>query len=304
MPASFPEMWESRVRTLLQDEQLAPWLEGIPEIDTTVLEVGSGSASESNIIHIPITTFRPGVLINNTAYPLALINYDDTSMTVQLDKYQTLVTTLTDDQANGSSYKQIDSVTKSHRDEITEAKFAKAIHSLAPQTTVAGSTFVIQATGEEVTVGGRRKLLWKDIISLRRGANAAKCKKKGRRLVLCDDHVNDLLEDNSNKYAQMLADYLSGQIKGTLAGFEIYENTDNPYYTAAGVKKAWGSVPAPTDKVGSIFFHPENIVKKTGMTKQYFADAKGAPRTQQNEYNVRHYFIAVPVMNKYAGAII
>ena len=304
MAATFPEMWESRVRTLLQDEQLAPWLDGIAEIDTTVIEVGSGSASESNIIHIPITTFRPGLLINNTAYPLALVAYDDTSMTVQLDKYQTLVTTLTDDQANGSSYKQIDSVTKSHRDEITEGKFAKAMHSIAPQTTVAGKTFVIQATGDEVTAGGRRKLLWKDIITLRRNANAGKCKKKGRRLVLCDDHVNDLLEDNSNKYAQMLADYLSGNIKGTLAGFEIYENTDNPYYTAAGVKKAWGSVPGATDRVGSIFFHPENIAKKTGMTKQYFADAKSAPRTQQNEYNIRHYFIAVPVIDRYAGAII
>lgn len=304
MPAAFPEMWESRVRTLLQDEQLAPWLDGIPEIDTEVLEVGSGSASESNIIHIPITTFRPGVLINNTAYPLALIAYDDTSMTVQLDKYQTLATTLTDDQAMGSSYKQIDSITKSHRDDITESKFAKAIHSIAPQTTVAGSTFVIQCTGDEVTVGGRRKMLWKDLITARRAMDAAKCKKKGRRLVLCSDHENDLLEDNSNKYADKLADYLSGTIKGMLAGFEMYQNVDNPYYTAAGAKKAWGAVPGGTDRSASIIFHPENIVKKTGLTKQYFADAKSAPRTQQNEYNIRHYFIAVPVMNKYSGAII
>lgn len=304
MPATFPEMWESRVRTLLQDEQLAPWLDGIAEIDTQVIEVGSGSASESNIIHIPITTFRPGLLINNTAYPLALVAYDDTSMTVQLDKYQTLVTTLTDDQANGSSYKQIDSVTKSHRDEITEGKFAKAIHSIAPQTTVAGKTFVIQCTGDEVTAGGRRKMLWKDLITARRAMDAAKCKKKGRRLVLSSDHENDLLEDNSNKYADKLADYLSGQIKGMLAGFEMYQNIDNPYYTAAGAKKAWGSVPGATDRVASVIFHPENIVKKTGMTKQYFADAKSAPRTQQNEYNVRHYFIAVPVMDRYAGAII
>jgi hypothetical protein len=301
MPAAFPEMWESRVRTLLQDEQLAPWLDGIPEIDTQVLEVGSGSASESNIIHIPITTFRPGVLINNTAYPLALVSYDDTSMTVQLDKYQTKVTTLTDDQSMGSSYKQIDSITKSHRDDITESKFAKAIHSIAPQTTVAGSTFVIQCTGDEVTAGGRRKMLWKDLITARREMDAAKCKKKGRRLVLCSDHENDLLEDNSNKYADKLADYLSGTIKGMLAGFE---NVDNPYYTAAGAKKAWGAVPAGTDRSASIIFHPENIVKKTGLTKQYFADAKSAPRTQQNEYNIRHYFIAVPVMNKYSGAII
>jgi hypothetical protein len=304
MPAAFPEMWESRVRTLLQDEQLAPWLDGIPEIDTQVIEVGSGSASESNIIHIPITTFRPGVLINNTTYPLALVAYDDTSMTVQLDKYQTNPTSLTDDQTMGASYKQIDSVTKSHRDDITESKFAKAIHAIAPQTTVEGSTFVIQCTGDEVTPGGRRKMLWKDLVTARRSMDAAKCKKKGRRLVLCSDHENDLLEDNSNKYADKLADYLSGNIKGVLAGFEIYQNIDNPMYTTAGVKLAWGAVPSVTDRNGSVIFHPENIAKKTGFTKQYFADAKNAPSTQQNEYAVRHYFIAVPVMNKYAGAII
>ena len=304
MPATFPEMWESRVRTLLRDEQLAPWLDGIPEIDTQVLEVGSGAASESNIIHIPITTFRPGVLINNTTYPLALVAYDDTSMTIQLDKYQTNPTSLTDDQANGSSYPQIDSVTKSHRDDITDSKFAKAIHALAPQTTVAGSTFVIQCTGDEVTAGGRRKMLWKDVVTARREMDNAKCKKKGRRLVLCSDHENDLLEDNSNKYADKLADYLSGTIKGMLAGFEIYQNIDNPMYTAAGVKKAWGAVPGATDRNASVIFHPENVVKKTGLTKQYFSGSKDAPRTQQNEYALRHYFIAVPVMNKYAGAII
>ncbi|SNA88035.1 phage major capsid protein [Flavobacterium psychrophilum] len=304
MPAAFPEMWESRVRALLQDEQLAPWLDGIPEIDTQVLEVGSGSASESNIIHIPITTFRPGVLINNTTYPIALVAYDDTSMTVQLDKYQTKVTTLTDDQANGSSYKQIDTITKSHRDDITESKFAKAIHSIAPQAAVANKTFVIQCTGDEVTVGGRRKMLWKDLVAARKAMNDAKCKKRGRRIVLCDDHVTDLLEDNSNKYADKLADYLAGTIKGVLAGFEVYENVDNPMYTAAGVKKAWGAVPGGTDRNASVIFHPENIVKKTGLTKQYFADAKSAPQTQQNEYAIRHYFIAVPVMDRYSGVII
>lgn len=304
MPAAFPEMWENRVRTLLQDEQLAPWLDGIPEIDTQVLEVGSGSASESNIIHIPITTFRPGVLINNTTYPIALVAYDDTSMTIQLDKYQTLVTTLTDDQIMGSSYPQIDSVTKSHRDDITESKFAKAIHAIAPQAAVANKTFVIQCTGDEVTVGGRRKMLWKDLVAARKAMNAAKCKKAGRRIVLSDDHVTDLLEDNSNKYADKLADYLSGTIKGVLAGFQVYENVDNPMYTAAGVKKAFGAVPAGTDRSASVIFHPENIVKKTGLTKQYMSDAESDPQGQTNKYSLRHYFIAVPVMDQYSGVII
>lgn len=304
MPANFPEVWENRVRTLLTDEATAPWLEGIQELDTEVLELGSGTASEKNIIHIPITTFRPGVLINNTTYPIALVEYDDTSMTVSLDKYQTNATSLSDDQAMGASYSKIDAVTKAHRDDITEAKYAKAIHSLAPQADDANNVFVINATGDEVTPGGRRKLLWKDLVTARRRMDAAKLKKKGRRIVFCNDHVNDLLEDNSSKYADKLADYLAGSLKGVLAGFEVYENIDNPHYTAAGVKRPWGAVLNSTDKQATVIFHPENVVKKTGFTKQYYSPAGSNPEYQTNRLNYRHYFIALPVMEKYAGAII
>jgi hypothetical protein len=304
MPANFPEVWESRVRTLLTDQTAAPWLDGILELDTEVLEVGSGSAAEANIIHIPITTFRPGVLINNTTYPIALVAYNDTNMTVQLDKYQTNVSTLSDDQIMGASYDRIDSCTKGHTDDIIDTKYAKAIHSIAPQVDDANNVFVIQATGDEVTPGGRRKLLWKDLVTAKRRAGAQKLKAKGRRIVFCDDHVNDLLEDNSSKYADKLADYLSGELKGTLAGFQVFQNIDNPYYTAAGAKKAFGTVVGTTDRQATVVFHPENIVKKTGLTKQYFAKAETDPEKQTNRLNYRHYFIAVPVMQKYAGAII
>ena len=304
MPANFPEVWESRVRTLLTDEIDAPWLAGIPELDTQVLEVGSGAASEANIIHIPITAFRPGILINNTTYPIALVAYDDTSMTVQLDKYQTLATTLSDDQILGASYPQIDSVTKGHRDDILETKYAKAIHSIAPQADNGNETFVIQATGDEVTPGGRRKLLWKDLVAAKKKLDDQKCKKKGRRVVFSSDHENDLLEDNSNKYSEKLADYLAGTLKGTLAGFEVFSNIDNPRYTAAGVKKPFNAAELPADRIATVFFHPGNVVKKTGFTKQYFSEAKADTQFQTNKLNYRHYFIAVPVMTKYAGAII
>lgn len=300
----FPEMWESRVRTNLQDAVSAPWLDGIPELDTNVIEVGSGTASESNIIHIPITTFRPGVLINNTTYPIPLVSYDDTEMIVKLDKYQTNVSTLSDDQINGASYDRIDPCTKAHVDDITESKYAKALHSLSPQQDNGDQVFVIQATGDEVTPGGRRKLLWKDLITARRRCGGQKMKRARRRVVFCEDHVNDLLEDNSSKYSQSLADYLSGTLKGTLAGFEVFSFEFSPRYTVAGVKRAWGEAGLSTDRDATIIFHPENVAKKTGITKQYFADAKTDPETQTNKLNYRHYYIATPVMEKYAGAII
>lgn len=305
MPADFPEMFESRVHTLVQDETEAPHLDGIRELDTEVIEVGSGAASESNLIHIPITTFRPGVLVNNTTYPIPTVAYSDTGMTLHLDKFQTKATSLSDDQTIGSSYKQIDSVTKGHVDDLKETKFKKAMHAIAPSADGgAKQKFVIQATGEEVTPGGRKRLLWKDLVTARQRADDQRCKKKGRRLVLCSDHENDLLIDNSSKYADKLADYLAGTIKGTLAGFEIFVNMDNPMYTEAGVKRPYGAVPNATDRNATVFFHPENCVKKTGMTKQYFSPSSGDTTTQTNMLNYRHYYIALPVMDQYIGAII
>lgn len=300
MPLNFPEAWESRIRRTIQEDNSAPWLDGIPELSTAVIEVGSGSASETNLIHVPISTFKPNVLINNTTYPLAVVSYTDTETIVQLDKYQTEVTSLSDDQVVGASHDRIDDATKGMRESITDSKFSKAAHSLAPATNTA-DTFVIEATG--ATVGNRKKLLWVDLISARR-LRGKRTKAQGWRCVLCPDHVNDLLEDSTNKNSERLADYLSGKVSMMLAGFEMFEFADNPYYNTSLVKKAFGSVPAPTDRQCSFIFHTDNIAKKTGMTKQYFAPSSTAPTTQTNLYSIRHYFMAFPVQVKYAGAII
>src|SRR5690606_18270823 len=111
MPENFPEVWQNRVERNLTQEDRAPWLEGVAELDTEVLEVGSGAATEQNIIHIPVTDFEPDVLINNNTYPLALQAYDDATVTIQLDKYQTKVVTLSDDQVLGAAYPRIDAAT-------------------------------------------------------------------------------------------------------------------------------------------------------------------------------------------------
>lgn len=155
MPTNFPEVWQNRVEANLTQQTTAPWLEGIAELDTAVLEVGSGSASEKNVIHIPTTDFEPDVLINNSAYPLALQAYTDSEVTISLDKYQTKVVTLTDDQKLGASYPRIDAATKATTDAILKKKFSKAIHSIAPAANTT-DTPVILTTG---ALDGTRKRL-------------------------------------------------------------------------------------------------------------------------------------------------
>lgn len=306
MPLNFPEVWENRVRYLIQEDNTAPWLDGIPELNTEIIEVGSGDASETNLIHIPTTAFKPNCLINNTTYPLAVVAYTDSHTTVQLDKYQPEVVSISDDQIMGAAYPRIDAATKGSRDSITDAKFAKAAHALAP--TVDGSdVFVIEATG--AVIGTRKKLLWKDLITARR-RRGARAKSSGWRCVLSADHVNDLLEDATNKNSEKLADYLSGKVAGMLAGFEMFEFADTPYYfqdaenSNAWTKRAFAAVPEAGDRQCSFVFHTENIAKKTGKTKQYFRPSSLDPTTQTNLLGYRHYYIAFPIRAMYAGAII
>lgn len=109
---NFAEVWLARVIQLLTTANVAPWLDGIEELDTDIIEVGSGAAGEQNLIHIPVENFKPEVLINNTTYPIALQAFTDDEAVVALDKFQTKVTTLSDDQIIGASYRRIDSATR------------------------------------------------------------------------------------------------------------------------------------------------------------------------------------------------
>lgn len=300
MPQNFPEVWQNRVETNLTQETRAPWLEGVAELDTEVLEVGSGSASEQNVIHIPTSDFEPDVLINNTTYPLALQAYTDSEVTISLDKYQTKVVTLTDDQVIGASYPRIDAATRATTDAILKKKFAKAIHAIAPAGDTS-DTPVIATTGADDGTG-RKRLVYGDLVNLKGKFDKNQIDATGRRLVLSTDHWNDLLLDRE-RFGDNFSNYRTGELSPMVAGFEIYQFVANPYFTGK-VKKAFAAAPVPGDFQASVAFYVPNIAKKTGMTKQYYADARIDPENQTNKLAYRHYFIALPKRNKYIGAIV
>lgn len=303
MPANFPEVWSARVIQLLTTQDVAPWLDGIPELDTEVLEVGSGAASESNIIHLPVETFQPEVLINNTTYPIALQAFTDTNVTIQLDKFQTKVTTLTDDQIIGASYARIDSATRGHVVQINSAKYRKALHAIAPAADGAKTPVVTLDLSGATTGSDKADLAYNAIIALKAKFDAQDFPVEGRRLVLSTELENTLLLDR-NRFGNLLANLNTGKLAPMIGGFEIFSSLSNPYYTSAGAKKAFGTVPSGTDKRASVAFVKSNIAKKTGMTKQYFAKAADDPENQTNKLNYRHYFIALPAKAEQVGAII
>lgn len=299
MPQNFPEVWENRVETNLTAETEAPWLAGVPELDTAILEVGSGSASEQNIIHIPTTDFEPDVLINNNTYPLALQAYTDDTVTIQLDKYQTKVVTLSDDQVIGASYRRIDAATNATTQAILKKKYRKAIHAIAPAANTANTPVITTTGGDDGT--GRKRLVYADLVTMKDKFDKLQIPMQGRRLVLSSDHWNDLLLDRE-RFGDNFSNYRTGNLAPMVAGFEIYQYIANPYYVGT-TKSAFDAVPGAGAHQASVAYYVPNIAKKTGFTKQYFAPASSDPENQTNKLAYRHYFIAVPKRNKYIGAI-
>lgn len=302
MPTNFPEVWADRFIQNLDGSDQAPWLNGIPELSANVQVIHAGTVTEKNVIFVAATDFEVDVLINNNTYPIPVQLYDDETLMFTLDKFQTKVVSINDDDTLGASYDKIDIITRSSKRAIVSNKYQKAIHSLAPLTDTA-KTPVISATGGPAAledVDGRKRLTYEDLVAAKEA-----CKGFGvKRLVLTETHFNDLLLDRKN-FGDKLVNYTAGTLAPVIAGFKIYQyDGDMPVFTSAKAKKAFGAIKEAGDAYGSVIFGEEAVATKTGITKQYFAAAATNPAGQTNDLAYRHYFMAVPFRAEKIAAII
>lgn len=285
----FTEIWTGELVKKLRAGTEATWLDGIPDYS---------DKAENDVIHLIDVGGDPDVLINNTTYPIPVQELVDTDIPIGLDKYQTKATRVTDDELYASSYDKMASVKERHGEAILENKFKKAIHALAPQKNTA-KTPVIMTTG--ANADGRRRLLIRDIIALKDRFDKMEVPTQGRRLVLCTDHVNDLLMQDQT-FKEQYYNYTSGKISN-MYGFEVYEYVSNPYFTTGGVKKDFKAAPASTDYQASVAFYVKRMFKASGTTKMYYSEAKNSPTTQESMVNFRHYFIVLPKKQEAIAAI-
>ncbi len=257
---------------------------------------------KNNVIHFVDLGGDPDVLVNNTTYPLEVQALEDGDKAVTLDKYQTKPTPITDDELYASSYDKMASVIERHRDKVDETKIARALHSLAPASNKA-KTPLLLTSGATAADGTRKMMTRKDIIALKKAFDKQKVPVSGRVLVLCPDHVNDLLESDQ-KFADQYHNYTTGKISN-MYGFEVFEFTDAPLFDAtAKTKKAYGAVAGENDMTGSVAFYAGNCIRMEGDTNAYLSEAKTDPQNQRNLYNVRHFFMALPLKERAMGAIV
>ena len=279
----YTEVWTGELVKHLRRGLEATWLDGIPD---------NSSIVNNDIIHLVEVGVDPDVLVNNTTYPIPLQALDDADIAIQLDKFQTKVTPITDDELYSISYDKMQRVKESHGNSINDAKFAKAAHAMCAASNTA-KTPVLKTTGSRDPETGRLKLIPNDLIRMKKAMDKLGVPAVGRRLVLCSDHINDLLEVDQKFKEQYNIDRNDGTV-GRLYGFDIYEFANNPLYTTAGAKKALGSTASTGEFQCSFAFYVQRVFKATGSTKMYYSEAGTDPEYQRNKINFRHYFICMP----------
>lgn len=286
------EVWTGELAKALRAYLDGSWLDGIPDQSSIV---------DNDVIHLVDVGVDPDVLINNTTYPIPLQALDDKDIPVSLDKFQTKVTPVTDDELYALSYDKMARVKESHANAINDAKFTKAAHALCAQKNTA-TTPVLRTTGAADPATGRRRMTVTDLVCLKASMDALGVPTAGRRLVLCPDHVNDLLMTEQTFREMYNIDRNNGTV-GRLYGFDVYTYGSNPVYTAAGEKKAVGAKAEAGEFQCSFAFFVPRVFKATGSTKMYYSEAATDPEYQRNKINFRHRFVCMPKRQD-AGVVI
>jgi hypothetical protein len=295
MAGVYKEIWTKEVVKGFNAGLKDTFLDGVRDYSRYVT-----GDDESQVIHSTYFGVSPDVLINNTTYPIPVQELNGSDIPVALDKYQTKATPITDDELYALAYDKIQLVKESHVDSIVKNRLQKAIHAFGP----AGHTVkhpVLLTTG--AAVGNRLRLTWKDVIAVRQAYADAGIEIDGLRFVLCPDHVNDLLLEDT-AFTKSYVNFQKGVITSQL-GFEFREYANNPYYTAATkAKKSFGAIPAEGDSQASIVFPVAKTGKASGKTLMYYREAKTDPEYQRNLINFRNYFIALPLITDGFAAVV
>ncbi len=282
----YTEVWTGQVVEHFTKAHEGTFLDGVPDFSRY---------ADNDVIHLVDSGIDPGILINNKTYPLEVEEFADGDMTFKLDKFETKPTSITDDELYALSYKKMGIAKERHGNKLAEGHLDKAIHAFAPLSDTT-KTPVVLTTGE--AIDGRLACTRKDILALKRKLDKAGTPKKGRRLVLCNDHIADLLELDQ-KFKDQYHNYETGVIT-KMYGFDVYEYGTCPLFSQDKAKKSFGALAADGDFEASVFFYVPRGFKAKGSTKMHYTESEKDPIYKRNLIDFTNRFIAD--MQKREGA--
>lgn len=285
----YPEVYTSEMIKRFNQADTATWRAGIPNKSQYCSFTADG---ESVVINMTYFGVSPDVLVDNTTYPIDVQDLNGENLTLSLKKFQTKATPITDDEIRGLSFDKIRTVQEAHAIKLIEEKNNLAIHSIAPASNTATSPVLLTTGADDGT--GRKRLVIADILALKKGFDDAGVPESGRRLVLCNDHINDLLA-SEQKFADQYYNYVTGKVSN-MYGFEIYNYGTMPKYNVTTkAKLSYGGVVTSNHTNASVAFHILRVAQATSGTKAYLSQSSNDPLMQRNLLNYRTYDVVMPI---------
>lgn len=254
------------------------------------------SLVDYNAINMAEAGADPEVLINNTTYPIKIVQRVDNPLRIELDKFETENTLVRRPVVIEYSYDQLESVLMGHRNTLRAKTAMKAAHAYAPQKD-SKYTPVIPTSGTADTSGVKRLTL-EDILELKERYDSANVPLEGRYLVLCPKHVTDLILLDA-KHMGNITDLRDGKPM-RFAGFNMLQTSITPQYGENLEKIEFDS-----EEKGfycSFSFHSDEVMKADGEVFMYARENDPEERGTIVGFDKR--FIALPIRNKGIGAIV
>lgn len=289
----FTEVWTGEmIKAFRTAAESLGWYDRIKSYDQYV---------DNDVIHFTELGGDPEVLVNNTTYPLDIETLTDADKPISLDHFDTTATPVTDDELHACSYDKMASVQERHREALKEKVRQKAIHAIAPTENKTESPVLLTTGADD---GTRKKFTASDLLALKKSFDKMGIPKSDRVLVMCSDHINDLLETEQKFKEHYNINQTDGKI-ARLYGFDIYEYDGTPYYNATTKKKlAWGAAAADTDMQSSVAFYVGRMMKANGSVQFYHSEASKDPLYHRNLVNFRKWGICLPLSDKNCTAAI
>ena len=243
--------------------------------------------------------FDPDVLVNNTTYPIAVVERSDTPLSIELDLFETENTLVRSPEAVELAYNKLESVIYGHRMALRSKTGQKAAHAFAPSSDTV-NTPVLITTGDNNGEGFKR-LIPEDILRLKKKYDLLDVPYDNRYLVLDPNHVEDLILFDLKAFKD-ITDFKDGQ-PNRFAGFNILQYTKTPKYNVnTKVKLPWGAVADANTTFASFSFSSEEVMKADGTVNMF--ERINDPELRATIVGFDKRFIGLPIRNKAIGAII
>jgi hypothetical protein len=256
------------------------------------------SLVDNDAINVAESGLDPEVLINNSTYPIGIIQRIDTPIRIELDKFETKNTLIRRPEVIEYAYDQLESVLMGHRNTLRAKTAEKAAHAFAPNQDTT-NTPLVSTSG--VSYNGRKRMTFEDILNLKERFDNADVPLEGRYLVLHPSHLTDLIMLDVKAFKD-ITDIVNGQPK-MFAGFGILQFSKPAIYNSATmIKKPFASAPEATDLFCSFAFNKEEVMKSDGEVYMYIRENDPEERGTIVGFDKR--FIALPIRNKGIGAIV